>query len=233
MLNDAPLNMPLHAYLGLAFSVLMLYLLYLAFQRQFFSIPNPWRQFHSLQRPLMQIFIRQNRINVEVNPIILDEEEEVIVINEDDDDDEEEDAYTEYSIESSSSSASHNSNQSSQENRNPLGEINPRPPLTRRRARALGLHQDVTCSQVLAESSNSQVSTKVSPEKSARQLKLELEIERDTHLCVVCQDRPKTVILLPCRHLCLCSICRVHLASGGQNCPICRREIFDTIRVYT
>jgi hypothetical protein len=53
--------------------------------------------------------------------------------------------------------------------------------------------------------------------------------------CVVCQDNDKTVVLLPCRHLCLCIVCyrtikRMRLSQ--RLCPICRVKIDDYISVY-
>uniref|UniRef100_A0A1A9V6Y4 RING-type domain-containing protein n=1 Tax=Glossina austeni TaxID=7395 RepID=A0A1A9V6Y4_GLOAU len=52
--------------------------------------------------------------------------------------------------------------------------------------------------------------------------------------CVVCQDRVKSVVLLPCRHLCLCEDCANYLLFIDEqpNCPLCRAYITDSISVY-
>lgn len=53
-----------------------------------------------------------------------------------------------------------------------------------------------------------------------------------SNLCVICQDRPKSIVLLPCRHLCLCRNCIHHLRSYRTRCPLCREHFRETIQVY-
>ncbi|RDD43922.1 RING finger protein 157 [Trichoplax sp. H2] len=40
--------------------------------------------------------------------------------------------------------------------------------------------------------------------------------------CVVCLSKKRNTIILPCRHLCLCSECADSLRYQSNNCPICR-----------
>ncbi len=40
--------------------------------------------------------------------------------------------------------------------------------------------------------------------------------------CVICLTDTRNVLLLPCRHLCLCSTCAENLKFQSANCPICR-----------
>ena len=43
----------------------------------------------------------------------------------------------------------------------------------------------------------------------------------------------KTMLLLPCRHICLCEDCSDNFRSGRlDNCPVCRHTIVDILRVY-
>ena len=37
--------------------------------------------------------------------------------------------------------------------------------------------------------------------------------------CVICIDGPKTIVLFPCKHLCLCSKCSA--TQNVKQCPIC------------
>lgn len=60
----------------------------------------------------------------------------------------------------------------------------------------------------------------------------QLELEREDKLCVVCQDQKKCVILLPCRHYCLCQICMQRVVETDPVCPICRQYVLDHLRIY-
>eukprot|EP00002_Diphylleia_rotans_P031548 TRINITY_DN6556_c0_g2_i1.p1 TRINITY_DN6556_c0_g2~~TRINITY_DN6556_c0_g2_i1.p1 ORF type:complete len:198 (+),score=39.07 TRINITY_DN6556_c0_g2_i1:456-1049(+) len=55
--------------------------------------------------------------------------------------------------------------------------------------------------------------------------KRELE-EKQT--CKVCRERQTEVLLLPCRHQCLCGECAGQL----QSCPVCRSQISDKIHIF-
>lgn len=55
----------------------------------------------------------------------------------------------------------------------------------------------------------------------------------DKNLCVICKDRNKCVVLLPCRHLCVCDICANELIRYRQyECPLCREPLRTHINVY-
>ncbi len=53
----------------------------------------------------------------------------------------------------------------------------------------------------------------------------------DEVLGVVCQDAPRVVALLPCRHLCLCALCAGH--RNMRDCPVYRHQIRDRIVLFT
>jgi len=68
--------------------------------------------------------------------------------------------------------------------------------------------------------------------KSRSSLLKELEREREDKLCVICQDRFKCFILLPCRHFCLCQTCMEIVAESNPVCPICRQYVYDNLKIY-
>lgn len=51
-------------------------------------------------------------------------------------------------------------------------------------------------------------------------------------LCVICQERQKCVLTLPCRHVCLCTDCCRRLYGYQRTCPICRTFIYHAVTVY-
>ena len=55
--------------------------------------------------------------------------------------------------------------------------------------------------------------------------------QQEQRLCVVCQEKDKSVVLLPCRHLCLCEVCSAH--DDLAHCPLCRRPIAHRISVFS
>lgn len=46
--------------------------------------------------------------------------------------------------------------------------------------------------------------------------------------CKVCLEKPATILLLPCRHLALCSECKMKL----ESCPVCRKHTTAAMRVF-
>ncbi|RYG65466.1 RING-HC finger protein, partial [archaeon] len=52
--------------------------------------------------------------------------------------------------------------------------------------------------------------------RRAQGLALQLEQERDKLLCLVCQERGREVVFLPCTHLCVCSPCAKQIAADYQ-----------------
>lgn len=50
--------------------------------------------------------------------------------------------------------------------------------------------------------------------------------------CVICQDQLKSIVLLPCRHLCLCLECYRQLRRYRRECPMCRQPYEHSIQVY-
>jgi hypothetical protein len=52
----------------------------------------------------------------------------------------------------------------------------------------------------------------------------------ESNLCCICLESPKSTVLLPCRHLCLCRICGDN--DDIENCPICRSHIITRMTVF-
>ena len=65
-------------------------------------------------------------------------------------------------------------------------------------------------------------------EKELRTTKKLLDEERNSKLCAICFDNPRTVIIRPCMHYCLCEICQEQL----WKCPICSGPIEGGEKIF-
>ena len=64
--------------------------------------------------------------------------------------------------------------------------------------------------------------------------KLQQDLNNDPYLCVICWNDRKTIVLLPCRHLCVCILCSKKLWNNTQKekCPICRKNVENLLEVF-
>ncbi|KAK1944716.1 RING finger protein B [Phytophthora citrophthora] len=64
-----------------------------------------------------------------------------------------------------------------------------------------------------------------------KKLDRQVEEQNELKLCVICLANEKTILCLPCRHLCLCQACSSR--EEVAKCPICRLEIEEMLAVYS
>ncbi len=61
------------------------------------------------------------------------------------------------------------------------------------------------------------------------------QAEREQELkgveCVICMSEIRDVIIMPCRHLCLCKMCATNLRVQSNNCPICRIPFIALLQI--
>ncbi len=52
--------------------------------------------------------------------------------------------------------------------------------------------------------------------------------------CCVCFDNKKEILILPCRHLCICEKCSEGTGAASiSKCPVCRCAISQKLKVYS
>jgi len=87
--------------------------------------------------------------------------------------------------------------------------------------------------ELLRERANRKRGSRRGSEDSVEdQLMREVEREREDKLCCICQDQEKCIMMLPCRHLCICSSCMEPLRTHRNTCPICRKQVKQMIKAY-
>ena len=65
--------------------------------------------------------------------------------------------------------------------------------------------------------------------KKEEEEKARLILSNSNDTCCICLDGKKSVVLLPCRHLCLCEKCN---SPSLKKCPICRSTIESRMVVF-
>lgn len=63
-------------------------------------------------------------------------------------------------------------------------------------------------------------------ELNYRRLEIENNVEDS---CIVCLDKPRDIVVIPCGHICICSSC-VQLVNN--KCPICRMKIDRVVPMF-
>jgi Zinc finger, C3HC4 type (RING finger) len=55
--------------------------------------------------------------------------------------------------------------------------------------------------------------------------------EAEANLCVVCMDRKRDALLMPCKHRVICLMCAFQVQDCSGECPYCRRGIEDIMHL--
>ena len=65
-----------------------------------------------------------------------------------------------------------------------------------------------------------------------RNLKKDFRDVSDKLICIICQENDREVVILPCKHLCLCQFCADKIKGNKKTCPVCRQPISDYLTFY-
>ena len=97
--------------------------------------------------------------------------------------------------------------------------------------------QTPSFSRFMQKSNGHEMPCNVPTDEKDRHLKEQLERERDKNLCVVCQTEEKNIVVMPCRHMCMCKSCCTQLFRiqryHRKTCPLCRQAITSTLEIYS
>jgi hypothetical protein len=73
------------------------------------------------------------------------------------------------------------------------------------------------------------VAAAVKPPRSQSASPSIVEFKAEENLCVVCIDRPRSFLIVPCRHLALCASCA---QDEWKECPICKQGVSDIFEIF-
>lgn len=86
---------------------------------------------------------------------------------------------------------------------------------------------------IRSRSSTPDLSMPGSETRYIRKLKVKLDNELNDRLCTVCQERNRDILLLPCKHVCICNDCTQQiLRRRSAKCPLCRTKISQAMNVF-
>ena len=57
-----------------------------------------------------------------------------------------------------------------------------------------------------------------------------IQTKPSSHTYVICLTKPKSILLIPCNHLCICKVCAKH--KSLRKCPICHKTVQRKREVY-
>ena len=96
-------------------------------------------------------------------------------------------------------------------------------------------HRNASCSASSTSSPNTPTASS-SQEAVLNALRRELTEAEERQRCVVCLSALKSMLILPCRHACLCRPCAVeiinHVDVNQRLCPLCRTLMHEVLHVY-
>lgn len=50
--------------------------------------------------------------------------------------------------------------------------------------------------------------------------------------CAICLTNEINTIILPCYHMCICSLCCEDLKTKSKKCPICRKGFYFVLNIF-
>lgn len=58
------------------------------------------------------------------------------------------------------------------------------------------------------------------------------EAAGNNSICVICQDQPAIMAVVPCGHVCLCPVCSDVCLTDRSPCPLCRGNLQSMLKLY-
>jgi hypothetical protein len=104
----------------------------------------------------------------------------------------------------------------------------------RERNRVLALEERQSESKSNSNTENNNIEAKLAPSSPSASTKGNTTpVDNDAgSMCCCCWELPKSVVLLPCRHMCVCEVCGLDERTM-PTCPMCREQVMQRFKVFT
>ena len=84
--------------------------------------------------------------------------------------------------------------------------------------------------KTLAELNSLEVQVKRALDRIIKAKEMASSNMEEERVCVICKENSKNVLLMPCRHMCVCGSCG--FLDVLVQCPLCREQISERIKVF-
>jgi serine/threonine protein kinase len=61
-------------------------------------------------------------------------------------------------------------------------------------------------------------------------VKTNMNLDDEEHVCSICLEKPRNIVIRPCMHLCICEDCQYGL--HNNECPLCRGNVSDLLKIH-
>ena len=91
-----------------------------------------------------------------------------------------------------------------------------------------GIKSDATTRDISKSQRREDATIKACPAQNSQTIVTETTENESRNLCIICMNKERSMVYLPCSHLLTCSVC----SPLSKQCPLCVQIITQTLKIY-